>query len=85
MSKKKNGKTKSKGGPGASFRAEPLSPALLERVLSEVHKPLKLDDFLRVLNVHRREKTLSKPGCTYSWKRAACSGWAEGDTPCPRP
>ncbi|MDR3073616.1 MAG: VacB/RNase II family 3'-5' exoribonuclease, partial [Deltaproteobacteria bacterium] len=43
------------GGPG-TFRDEPLSPELLERVLREVRKPLRLDDFLRILAVRRRAK-----------------------------
>ena len=56
MTKKKNSETKSKSSSGAGFRNETLSPGLLERLLREVHKPLKLDDFLRVLNLPRREK-----------------------------
>ncbi|SBW09093.1 Ribonuclease R (fragment) [uncultured delta proteobacterium] len=48
--------TKTKSGPGGSFREEALSPALLERILRDVHKPLKLDDFLRVLALPRRQK-----------------------------
>ena len=47
---------KTKEGAGGSFRDEALSPALLEKVLREVHKPLKVDDFLRVLALPRRQK-----------------------------
>lgn len=44
---------KKKGNP---VRDEPVSPELLEKVLREVHKPLRVDDFLRVLSLPRREK-----------------------------
>ena len=39
-----------------SFREEALSAPLLEKILREVHKPLRLDDFLRVLALPRRQK-----------------------------
>jgi ribonuclease R len=50
-SKKKNGKEAS-----TSFRDESLSPELVARLLKEVHRPLKLDDFLRILVLQRRQK-----------------------------
>ena len=45
-----------KAGSGDSFRDLPPTPETLERLLGEVHKPLKLDDFLRVLDLPRRQK-----------------------------
>ena len=51
ISSKKNGKESS-----ASYRDEPLTPELLSRLLKEVHKPLKMDDFLRILALPRRRK-----------------------------
>ena len=51
---KKNGKTK--GELFASFREDVLAESLLEKILREVHKPLRLDDFLRVLGLPRQQK-----------------------------
>lgn len=53
---KKNNAAKVKNSSGGTFRDEPLSPRLLEKVMREVHKPLRLDDFLRILSLPRREK-----------------------------
>ncbi|MCC8194738.1 MAG: ribonuclease R [Deltaproteobacteria bacterium] len=53
MAKKKNA---SKGDSAGSFRDEALSASLLENVMREVRKPLRLDDFLRILALPRRWK-----------------------------
>ncbi len=51
---KKSGRA-AEGGTG-TVRDEPLTARLLEEVLRGVHKPLRLDDFLRVLALPRRQK-----------------------------
>lgn len=55
MTKKSSAKKTDKQ-PSASFRDEPLSRELILRLLKEVHKPLKMDDFLRILALPRRQK-----------------------------
>lgn len=56
MAKRTGGKTKSAEKDGRPLRDEPLSPELLENALREVHKPLRIDDFLRMLSLPRRQK-----------------------------
>lgn len=53
---KKSTKPRGKADSGAAFREEPLSPALLEKVMRAANKPLRMDDFLRILALPRREK-----------------------------
>lgn len=56
MAQKTPGKKSKKGAPQDSFRDEPLSEKLIERLLKDVRKPLRLDDFLRILGLPRRRK-----------------------------
>lgn len=53
---KKNSPKKNHKESSISYRDEPLTPELISRLLKEVHKPLKMDDFLRILALPRRSK-----------------------------
>ncbi|CAK7010481.1 MAG: Ribonuclease R [Desulfovibrio sp.] len=52
----KKAPSKKRGTSASSYRDEPLTPDLLTRLLKEVHKPLKIDDFLRILALPRKQK-----------------------------
>lgn len=55
MTKKRSAKRREKIGDDV-LRVDDLTAAHLARVLKEVHKPLKIDDFLRVFSLPRRAK-----------------------------